>query len=237
MYIHTKCKCIFLVALAVALGGIGLTNSSHRVSAKSFAANGPTITRVPLKNEVVECWPLDVVVLMDESLSMSQEGGNDPDGYRFLATEELLNLLISNRRAQCDEAVHRLGVIYFTNVVTKAVPLELIDIPITGERDNWEKYDDITQAIASGMPHKYKNGTDPALAFKAADELLTQAVDLPAPSGYGPRREIVILLTDGNPAGVGGLEKYMRTLTKDLNEAAWSRRSIWIVALNANGGP
>lgn len=180
-----------------------------------------------------ECWPLDVVVLIDESLSMTKSGGNDPEGYRFLATQEILNLLISNRRAQCTEAVHRLGVIYFTDVVTNAVPLTPIDISAADDRTAWSQA--ISDAIKAGIPNKYKNGTDPALAFQAANTMLKQAPNLAPPSGYAPRREVIILLTDGNPEGVNirGLESYMRTLSQDLGASSWSNRSIWIVAMNA----
>lgn len=180
-----------------------------------------------------ECWPLDVVVLIDESLSMSRSGGNDPEGYRFFATQEILNLLISNRRAQCTEAVHRLGVIYFTDVVTNAVPLTPIDISATDDRAVWSRA--ISEAIQAGMPNKYKNGTDPALAFQAAHVMLAQAPALPLPSGYAPRRQVVILLTDGNPEGnnIRGIESYMRTLSRDLSASNWNNRSVWIVAMNA----
>jgi len=181
-----------------------------------------------------ECWPLDVVVLIDESLSMSKVGGNDPDGYRFLAAKEILNLLISNRRAQCTDAEHRLGVIFFTDVVSTVVPLKSIDISATDDREAWSQ--EIVNAIQSGMPNNLKNGTDPALAFRAADTLLNQAPPTsPLPSGYAQRRQVIILLTDGNPEGtnVGDVGNYMRRLSNDLSAPGWSRRSIWIVALNA----
>lgn len=187
--------------------------------------------------KAAECWPLDVVVLIDESLSMSKPDGNDYEGYRYLATREILNLLISNRRGQCPEAVHRLGVIYFTDVVSPVVPLVPINISLTDDRDTWSR--DLIKAITQGMPYKLKNGTDPELAFREADKLLYNAASIPQPADYGPRKQVVILLTDGNPEGANipesssGLGNYMRNLNTYLSSDRWNSRSIWIVALNA----
>ncbi|MBN2004306.1 MAG: VWA domain-containing protein [Anaerolineae bacterium] len=180
-----------------------------------------------------ECWPLDVVMLVDESLSMSRANGNDPQGYRFIAAKEILNLLISNRRAQCTEAIHRFGVIAFGDYVSTTVSLAPVDILPDTDREDWSR--SIMMAIDDIADYPAQNGTDPRLAFEAADALLGGAPVPVTADGYGPRRQVVILLTDGNPEGVnvGRIESYMQDLSQSLGTSSWSERSIWIVALNA----
>ena len=194
--------------------------SFSRVSTTSFEPSTP------------ECWPLDVVVLIDESLSMSRPSGNDPQGYRFKAAKRILSLLISNRRSQCPDAIHRIGVIAFGDYVQTALDLVSIDLSKEENRDTWSKpYEEAIDEIAK---YRVQNGTDPKLAFQAADQMLSQAPRLDSPQGYGARRQVIILLTDGKPEGVnvGRTETYMRTLYNELNDTQWRKRSIWIVALN-----
>lgn len=184
-----------------------------------------------------ECWPLDIVMLIDESTSMSGKAGakaNDPQGYRFTAAKRILSLLISNRRSQCPEAVHRLGVIAWGDYTQTALNLIAVDLSKEENRNQWSKpYEDAIDGISK---YKAQNGTDPKLAFEAADKMLDQAPRLVSPPDYGMRKQVIILLTDGDPRGIGvnnagGVEKYMRTLYDELNNPKWNKRSIWIVAL------
>lgn len=221
---------VLMVLLVFGVFGIALGSTAEVQSATAIAEEVPSA--IPQASSP-ECWPLDVVVLIDESLSMSKPGGNDPQGYRFIAAKEILNLLISNRRAQCPEAVHRFGVIVFGDYVSPTVALAPVDILPEDNRDDWST--SIVGAIDEISEYRAQNGTDPLLAFQAADTLLTSAEDLPLPAGYGPRREVVILLTDGNPEGirVGRVEDYMQKLSQSFDTSDWNKRSIWIVALNA----
>ncbi len=76
---------------------------------------------VPTKNVGnARCWPLDVIVLVDDSGSMydrtpynvpddKQNPPSYPDGYRYEAAEEILYEMISNRQEFCGDAIHRFG--------------------------------------------------------------------------------------------------------------------------------
>ena len=232
MQSKTNSLLVLLIAGALLLVSGFLVN---RAAAEALpGAGSPAVSTA---GQDPECWPLDVVVLIDQSTSMweASAGGNDLQGYRFLATKEILNLLISNRRAQCTEAVHRFGVIVFSHYSKTAVSLVPVDILPKDERTVWSQ--SIVQAIDGISEYKPKpDGTEPKLAFDGADEMLVGAKKLPTPVGYGPRRQVVILLTDGNPIGrkADALVSYMRTLSQSLSTSNWAnKRSIWIVALNA----
>lgn len=223
----------FILMSFVVLGVLGVMwGSTREVQAAASSAN-MIVQAGEVQASQPECWPLDVVVLIDESLSMSRPSGNDPQGYRFIATKEILNLLISNRRAQCPEALHRFGVIVFGDYVSPTVALTPVDILPEDNREEWSR--PIVAAIDSIPKYRPQNGTDPELAFRAADRLFMTAPELSLPEGYGPRRQVVILITDGNPEGVnvGKVDNYMRDLTQSLSAASWDKRSVWIVALNA----
>jgi hypothetical protein len=197
-----------------------------------------------LKN--YECWPLDIVLLVDQSSSMhswhpydapqdEKTPPNDPDNYRFIAARRLLTLLITNRRAQCPEAVHRFGMITFGHEARDFLPLVSIDISQQGDRETWvQPYED---KIAEAVEDTNQKSTNFRVAFEAAEQMFEQASDLKSPENYGPRRKVVILLTDGNPAGLisprESVSDHMCGLIDNLSSGDWQDYSVWVVALNA----
>lgn len=216
------------------------------LAAQHMSSDGTMTSSTP---STPECWPLDVVVLIDESNSMVEgQQANDPEGYRLEAAKAILNLLISERRGFCPEALHRFGVIAFTasygdrdDGLAIPVPMTDIDIPAAQDfkRETWSTGQSIQQAI-DDLRENYpiRNGTDPALAFAAADAMLSAASNLPTPPGYQERRQVVILLTDGNPETSefpsSRRPTYMDKLTKSLSTGDWVDRHIWIVAMGQN---
>ena len=56
------------------------------------------------------CWPLDIILLLDQSTSMQ---ANDAKNYRIDGALEILDRLIMNQQEFCKEAVHRYGLIEF----------------------------------------------------------------------------------------------------------------------------
>lgn len=185
-------------------------------------------------SEEPDCWPLDIVLLMDQSLSIFN---NDPDSYRAIAANRILTLLISNRRAQCPKAKHRFGLVTFGDHADTILDLVPIDINQDTDREEWLKNHGYITKIEEAAKDRTQNATDFEVAFERAEELFANAPDIEDPIEYGVRRQVVVLLTDGNPDGVGDIRDYMCDLTKYLNSAAWDDVSIWVMPLNARGGP
>lgn len=204
-----------------------------------FSSFGKVIATIPLQPPQTapkesDCWPLDIVLLTDQSLSIF---ANDPDNYRAIAANRILTLLVSNRRSQCPEAIHRFGMVTFgdyTNTVLNLVP---IDIQQDADRETWFEDRNYLEKIEEATKDRTQNATDFDVAFKQAEDLFNEAPDIDDPVGYEQRRQVVILLTDGNPDGVGNVTEYMCDLSNYLDSAAWDTTSIWVLALNASGGP
>lgn len=192
------------------------------------------------------CWPLDVIMLVDQSQSMwnsypqtadskSLYPPNDPLNYRYYAVLEVLDRLILNRQEECPLAIHRLGLITYGSYTTVVLPLVQIDLRSTDDGDLWSA--DLRRRILEAANDRLQQGTDPKIAFEAAEKLFKEAPIVNDPEEYGPRRRVTVLLTDGNPQAVGELGPYMCGLIDYLNSDAWIDSSIWLVPLNASDGP
>ena len=191
------------------------------------------------------CWSLDVVLLIDQSWSMhsphpldrpadERAPASDPKGFRFDAAKDIIDRLLFNRRDQCSEAIHRVGVIMFghrTDDVLTLVQLDpdpALDVDATIQWAQGYKED-----IDEAGTDRTQQGTDIRIAFEAAEDMLSNAPPIDDPPHYDPRRQVVLLLTDGNPAGVGDVESYMCELMEYLDASDWDEHYIWVVALNS----
>lgn len=242
---------IFLLAMVLLAALEGVLRKSVNLPAVFAAETSST----PM------CWSLDIVLLIDQSYSMFSQIDpktgepmipSDKENYRYQATKDILDKLIDNRLDICPLALHRIAILAFgqttRSVLSSAEVLTTIDLPPTAtevERDAWSS--NYFELIEKASQDKSQNSTDPQQAFSQADVLLTKAPTLTEPPEYGPRRQVIVLVTDGNPTGrfignrsitfgADGIPDYMCQLKADLNQATWAKRSIWIVAMNGSYG-
>ena len=224
-------------------------NVGH-VQAEPTANAGPASTSAnvfesPLlqTGDGATCWGLDIVLLVDQSTSMykkdEQAIPNDPEGYRYRAVEDLLNRLIVNRKEECPESVHRISLITFGNYANVRLPLLKVDLKQDQDISTWIA--PYLSTIRSSDDDPSQNGTDFFVAFQKAKEVINNASPIVEPEGYGPRRQVVILLTDGNPTTYYGnliekteLPMYMRDLMAYLSDSAWQDTKLYFVALHSD---
>lgn len=180
------------------------------------------------------CWPLDIVLLMDQSQSIFQ---NDPSEYRATAARRILTLLISNRRAQCPEIVHRFGLVTYGHRAETQLDLVPIDIEQDADRQDWLEERGYLAAVEAAIADRTQRATNFQVAFGKAEELFAEAPAIEDPIQYGTRRQVVVLLTDGEPAGVGDARDHMCELSERLYGPVWDATSIWVLALRDRGGP
>lgn len=185
-----------------------------------------------------KCWALDVFVVTDQSYSMFEDydyPASDPAGYRFMAAKEVLNELILNRQEKCSEAIHRFSLITFGSHAVRQLPLIQIDLGESQKSDDWaSRY---FEQIDNAQSDRTQNWTDFFTAFDEISASYSEVNPITEPADYGPRKKIVIVITDGNPTDVSGTfagKEYMCKLKKFLNDtSAWNDFHIWVVALNA----
>ena len=186
-----------------------------------------------------KCWPLDVVFLVDQSYSMLGGSSSDPNNYRFVAAREVFDRLMLNRQEQCPLAVHRFALITFGGHTVDYLNLVQVDLNEGDTPEVWgAAYFNAIEEAKNDTSQPY---TDFRVAFERVQAIFSSASKINDPSEYGPRRQVVILLTDGNPTYTqiyGGADdrQYMCQLKDYLNGSAWQRSSLWVVALNA-GAP
>ena len=214
---------LFLFGFVLFLFPRGIVEA--RVPTKTSLNNNPN-------GDTPKCWPLDIVVLIDQSGSMSD---NDPEGYRFDAAREVLDELIFNKQEQCGKTDHRISIITFGEDAVPYLSLGSGRISIEENEDAnvWaeENYlKDITRAENTHL----QTYTDFKSAFKEAQNVFMESAGtISDPDDYGERRKIVVLITDGKPTTNGTQSVHMCDLKSQLEEPFWQSKSIWVVALNA----
>lgn len=208
-----------------------------------------------------ECWPLDIVILVDQSVSMFMyhtndgvdqwvadpgtatvdQGPSDPNGYRYRAVEEVLRRLVANRQEECSQAVHRLAVLQWGSTVKEVLPL--IEINLGSSQDPRQWLQPYLDQIYANSDDPTQTGTDPKQAFEAARILLDNAPELETPEGYGERRQAVIMVTDGYPTMNQGatvqkkkIPEYMQDVFYDFerNATSWQNYRVYVLALEAS---
>jgi len=183
-----------------------------------------------------KCWPLDIVLLIDQSGSMMGiKGNNDPDNYRFDAVRETLDQIVRNKQDQCIDAVHRIALVTFGEEGKTYLYLSPISLRQDDDPTEWEKtYLDVIKQAESSRPESYTDFRD---AFKETQRVFERATKMDDPKEYGSRRQVVIFITDGKPTANQGTEPqeaHMCELKSELDQPFWKEKSIWIVALNAD---
>jgi len=196
-----------------------MTISFRSVSADRYSSpkNGMALDA---SQNAPDCYSLDIVFLIDQSLSMSRLANpNDPLGQRFNAPRYALDWLANNRLSRlalCPDAVHRIGVISFGSEV-------IVDLPLTPiEPDTQLEWNNILSGLEDQIEERDLGGTNPLKAFASAKEMLDDTVRL----GPLPRKRAVVMLTDGQPCITeecddesGDFYKsYMETLVKQVND-------------------
>jgi hypothetical protein len=218
-------RLLALLCLPILVALIG--SSSHQAQATHL-----TYPVLPVSDEA-KCWPLDLILLIDQSYSMFSGEPSDPMDYRYKAAKEVLRSLIYNRRDECPEAIHRFSVISFGDRAVVNLPLLEIDISSGDNVEFWSApYRNEIDKAALDRTQQY---TDPKKAFEYAERMLNEARVLDDPKEYGLRRQVVIILTDGNPTSLsqprGFLSEYMCELSEYLLGPGWSNPHIWFVGL------
>ncbi len=197
----------------------------------------PSASNAFLASETTpKCWALDVVMLIDQSGSMTGDHGSDPDAYRFEAAREVLDQLIQNRQEQCIEAVHRIGVVTFSDNATVFMPLKPITLHSEDDPDVWaEQYVELIEQAENSYPGDQTNFE---AGFEAVKTVFSQATKMDEPQDYGPRRQVIIFITDGFPT----IDLYgqqpttsvlMCSLKSRLDDQFWKDKSIWVLPLRA----
>ena len=184
----------------------------------------------------MKCWPLDVAFLVDQSYSMLGGSGSDPENYRFAAAREIFDRLILNRQEQCPLAIHRFALITFGSNAIVHLNLVQVDLNENDNSDTWGAA--YFKEIENAKLDTGERYTDFKVAFERAQSIFDSAPQVTDPTEYGPRRRVVILLTDGNPTNTqiyGGADTphYMCQLQQYLDSSTWQTSSLWVVALNA----
>lgn len=176
--------------------------------------------RVTIQEEIPFLFPLDTVLVIDQSGSMLRT--TDPSGFRMDAAMTFVDFL--NSWAVTKQS-HRLGIVNFGTEAPQEKSTPLMDIR---QKRDWLKQRLAEQKVEFSRHHL--GDTMFINAFKEAKRLLEDA------NAFHPeRRPALIVLTDGRPDdGTGGpLEPYFRQIEDYVNkELAPYRIPIYLVAID-----
>jgi len=156
----------------------------------------------------------DVMLVVDQSPSLwDKDGvGSDPDMLRLSA----VNLFLTYLGADDQQAMHRVGVIYFGGNADLIVPLTTL---------NQKTRQDIQAVIADPTPIPW---TDPLEALLLAE---TELVKAKAPDRHGA----IVLLTDGEPVipddSPGGMEAYKSHIDEAVQSLHEQGISLYVILL------
>ncbi|MCB0695541.1 MAG: VWA domain-containing protein, partial [Saprospiraceae bacterium] len=192
--------CLLIVAFSVVSGVYGEELSSLSIQSEQLA----------------NCNALDLVILIDQSDSMYDT--NDKAGNRFDAAKTIIRVLGNHAVWLClnQNVQHRVAVVGFGDNPAQPVYSEngneLADnpfledtqayvedqlVPPVNNFDNWKKdREKIEENIESGENNRL-GATDHKAALQRSQEILDGWQENPIPGV--PRRQAVILITDGEP--------------------------------------
>jgi Mg-chelatase subunit ChlD len=172
---------------------------------------------------------IDLVVVIDQSGSMwgnpsVHPGKNDPWQHRIGATKQIMFRLMQN--AADTGAVHRFSIVEFADEAK--VPLSAQWIRF--DKSNPAAMDHLRALLETGVAAKDWGNTNTAAALETAlGEFRTMRRSDPP----GPRRRVLLLITDGRPTLPGTHSDVLRSRIRD--HAARLRAEgveLWIVGLN-----
>jgi hypothetical protein len=169
----------------------------------------------PQENSINQCYSLDIVFIVDQSDSMSQNAwATDPTEQRKYAIQAAIDQLADNALDRCPNAVHRISIISFGT--TTNVDLEYGEI-------NPETIDEaivIRNRLKADVKAYSLGQTLPFEAFVKAKEIFDTNLSLStAPPSASHRKRVIIYITDGVPYPTiqGGAVDYIKNLGEYIN--------------------
>lgn len=172
---------------------------------------------------------IDLVVAIDQSGSMwgnpsVHPGRNDPWQHRIGATKQIVFRLMQN--ALDTRGVHRLSVVEFADAA---------EVPLSGYVIRFDKRDPAAIArgralIETAIKGKDWGNTNTGAAIQTA---LGELRGMRRSDPPGPRRRIVLLITDGRPTVPGVDGQLLRSRIRDHAATLASEGiELWVIGLN-----
>ncbi|HEX7152283.1 MAG TPA: vWA domain-containing protein [Thermoanaerobaculia bacterium] len=172
---------------------------------------------------------IDLVVAVDQSGSMwgnpsVHPGKNDPWQHRIGATKHIVFRLIQN--AVDSGEVHRFSVVEFADAAEVALSGQVIRF----DKSEPTSADRIRALLESAVSAKDWGNTNTAAAIDAARGELRNMRRSDPP---GPRRRVVLLITDGRPTvpGIDNAELRSR-IRSHASSLAAEGVELWVIGLN-----
>jgi len=137
-----------------------------------------------------ECYPLDIIFLIDQSSSMSSSTANDPTDQRVYAPRWAIDWLADNALDICPDSIHRIAIVSYGTEAVTDLELSFIDPNST------EEWINLRSKLKENIQAKDLIQTHPKLAFERAAEILSDAAPVP---GETPRKTLIVFITDGEP--------------------------------------
>lgn len=172
---------------------------------------------------------IDLVVAIDQSGSMwgnpaVHPGSNDPWRHRIGATKEIVFRLMQN--AADTGAVHRLSVVEFADEAKVPLSAQVIRF----DKTDPSSLDRVRAALESAVTAKDWGNTNTAAALESS---LAEFRKMRPSDPPGPRRRVLLLITDGRPmvpgVDAGTLRSRIRGVAAQL---AAEGIELWVVGLN-----
>ena len=201
-----------------------------------------------------DCIGLDIVFLIDQSLSMRD---NDPNTFRFKAVQTAIDIIGDNALIFCPEASHRIAVVGFgdqfgdaPDTITYILP-EIVN-PTLEEFDVWKSRKDEIKIYLNEKDEEYLYATNHEAALEEAATILNSWEEVSIADL--PRKKAIMLITDGGPCmkesstqvvkGCTTFENAMRDIVELTNSADFLFRGedneesvyIWVIGLSDAGG-
>lgn len=173
--------------------------------------------------------PVDLVVAIDQSGSMwgnpaVHPGKNDPWQHRIGATKHIVFRLIEN--AADTNAIHRFSIVEFADDAQVPLSGQVIRV----DKSDPSSVDRLRALLETSVTAKDWGNTNTAAALDAAlGELRAMRRSDPP----GPRRRVVLLITDGKPTVPGVDNGQLRSLIRArARQLAAEGAELWVVGLN-----
>jgi len=190
---NLKLKLVFLFfSLVYLMGG-----QPVKIQAKPALKQANIVQQIPEQQTTDNCVGLDLVLLIDQSGSMS--GGKDlkypatdPGQARIAAAQFIIQFLFTNRKLLCDDTIHRIGVMGFGSKFVEQLAMTPIDFNASSSLET-------INTIAEGLTSQIKPLDLGSTNFKGGFEQVAQMFASLPDLNSTPRKKMVIVLTDGSP--------------------------------------
>jgi hypothetical protein len=196
LYFHLLIVCVIVLGFVGNIELVWANNHERPMSQQIMAGSAE------------ECYGIDLVIIVDQSGSMSREiivgdqtfPPNDPNNRRVEAVYHAMDWLASNRLGLCTDVVHRIGVVGFGTDAKVYIPLnEGIISP-----DNHEDWVETFYRFRNQYYGEDLGITSTKRGFEVAQELYSEAGEI----GDAPRKNLMIMITDGKPNPLGRGSSY-----------------------------